>query len=125
MSLPAFDTLKYAEQLEKSGFTREQSATFARAQLESLKELMEEKLVTKELLFEVKQELLEKLATKEGVKYLREELKSEVKSVRDEVKTVRDELKSDIKCLRDEMKWLFGATIAILTLVMSAFKFLH
>lgn len=33
--------------------------------------------------------------------------------------------KEDLKDLRSEMKWMFGATIAILTLVMSVFKFLH
>lgn len=33
--------------------------------------------------------------------------------------------KEDLKELRSEMRWLLGAVVTILTLVMSAFKFLH
>lgn len=57
MSLPAFDTLKYTKSLEESGINRKEAEAHAKAQMESLSALMEEKLVTKEDLVSVKTEL--------------------------------------------------------------------
>lgn len=57
MSRPAFDTLKYTQSLEESGVDRKQAEAFAKAQKESLKELMEETLATKDDLRIVKEEL--------------------------------------------------------------------
>lgn len=71
MSMPAFDTLKYTKHLEDSGVERKQAEAFAKAQMESLSELMKEKLATKEDLI--------KLATKE-------DLKEEIKALRSEMR---------------------------------------
>ena len=86
MGLHAFDTLRFAERLEKAGLTREQAAEFSKA----LGDFMQEKLVTKED--------LQNLATKEDLQKF---------------------------ATKEDMRFLFGATIAILTLVMTALKFLH
>jgi hypothetical protein len=91
--------LQYTKYLEDSGVDRKQAEAFAKAQMQSLSELMKEKLATKEDLRDVKVELkddLTKLATKE-----------------------------ELKELRSEMRWLSGATITILSLVMAALKFFH
>lgn len=71
MSMPAFDTLKYTKHLEDSGVERKQAEAFAKAQMESLSELMKEKLATKED--------LTRLATKS-------ELKEEIKELRSEMR---------------------------------------
>ena len=47
MSTITFDTLKFAERLEKAGFSREQSAALAEAQKESLAEAMDTQLATR------------------------------------------------------------------------------
>ena len=61
MSRPAFDTLKYTQSLEESGVDRKQAEAFAKAQKDSLKELMEETLATKEDLQAVKTELKDEM----------------------------------------------------------------
>lgn len=101
MTIHSFNPLQYAERLEKTGFAQEQAREIANSQMDVIRELMEEKLATKEDLknFATKEDLT-KLATKEELK----------------------ELRSEMRELRSEMRWLFGAAIAILTL---AIKFLH
>lgn len=47
MSTIAFDTLKYAERLEKAGLTREQAGAMAEAQKEVFAEALESQLATK------------------------------------------------------------------------------
>ena len=108
MSLHAFDTLRFAERLEKAGLTREQAAEFSKA----LGDFMQEKLVTKED--------LRNLATKEDLHQLKSELKEDLHQLKSELKE-----NSQKFATKDDMRWLFGATIAILTLVMTAFKLFH
>lgn len=98
--MPAFDTLKYTKYLEDSGVDRKQAEAFAKAQMESLSELMKEKLATKEDLLHLKSEIKEDL-----LKF-----------------ATKDELKGEIKELRSEMRWLFGIAT---TIVVLAIKFLH
>ena len=47
MSTITFDTLKFAERLEKAGLTREQSSAIAEAQREALSEALDTTLATK------------------------------------------------------------------------------
>lgn len=47
MSTITFDTLKFADRLEKAGATRELAAAMAEAQKESLSEVMDGQLATK------------------------------------------------------------------------------
>lgn len=57
MSTITFDTLKFAERLEKAGFTREQSSAIAEAQKESLSEALETQLATKSDMSSIRTEL--------------------------------------------------------------------
>ena len=47
MSAITFDTLKFAERLEKAGLTREQASAFAEAQKDVFAEALEAQLATK------------------------------------------------------------------------------
>ena len=47
MSTITFDTLKFAERLEKAGLTREQAAAFAEAQKDVFAEALDSSLATK------------------------------------------------------------------------------
>ncbi|MGC1376144.1 MAG: hypothetical protein WA821_07980 [Anaerolineales bacterium] len=47
MSTITFDTLKFAERLEKAGLTREQAAAFAEAQKDAFSEALDTTLATK------------------------------------------------------------------------------
>lgn len=47
MSAITFDTLKFAERLEKAGIPREQASAFAEVQKDSLAEVMDAQLATK------------------------------------------------------------------------------
>ena len=54
MSTITFDTLKFAERLEKAGLTREQASAIAEAQKEALSEALDTTLATKADIGEVK-----------------------------------------------------------------------
>jgi uncharacterized membrane protein YheB (UPF0754 family) len=99
MNQPAFDTLRFAERLEKVGVPREQASEFSK----TLGDFMQERLATKED--------LEKLVTK--------------KELKEEMLVTKKELKEEMKEIRSEMKWLCGVTISVLTLFMGAFKLFH
>jgi predicted phage-related endonuclease len=103
MSRPAFDTLKYTQSLEESGVDRKQAEAFAKAQKESLKELMEETLATKEDLQEVKSEL------KEDLLAVKAELKSDLKNL-----VTKEELTYKLKDLENRLTirlgvWMVGS----------------
>lgn len=57
MSTITFDTLKFAERLEKAGLTREQASAIAEAQKEALSEALDTALATKVDIGEIKAEL--------------------------------------------------------------------
>lgn len=57
MSTITFDTLKYAERLEKAGLTREQASAMAEAQKEVFAEALESHLATKVDIQEVRADL--------------------------------------------------------------------
>jgi hypothetical protein len=57
MSALTFDTLKFAERLEKAGLSREQAVAIAEAQKESLAEALDTALASRADLLDVKNEL--------------------------------------------------------------------
>ena len=57
MTTITFDTLKFAERLEKAGFTREQASAVAEAQKDSLSEALETQLATKSDMSVIRTEL--------------------------------------------------------------------
>jgi hypothetical protein len=57
MSTLTFDTLKFAERLEKAGLSREQAVAIAEAQKESLAEALDTALASRADLLDVKNEL--------------------------------------------------------------------
>lgn len=72
MSSITFDTLKFAERLEKAGLTREQAAAIVETQKDAMSEAMDTTL-----------------ATKADINDLKGELKSEIASVRSEINTIK------------------------------------
>jgi Fe2+ transport system protein B len=106
VSFVAFDTLKYAEKLEKSGFSREQSAVQAEAQAEILTNMLEEKLATKD---DLKHEIgLAKTELRQEMVEMKTELRQEMAEIKAELKQdihdLRVELKQEINDLRVELK---------------------
>ena len=88
MSLHAFDTLKYATDLEKGGFDSKQAKVLASAHAEVLSELLQEKLATKEDLLHLKSEIkedLQKLSTKQELLNTKLELKEEIKDLEERI----------------------------------------
>jgi hypothetical protein len=57
MSTVTFDTLKFADRLEKAGLTREQAAAFAEAQKDVFSEALDTTLATKSDVADLKTEL--------------------------------------------------------------------
>lgn len=58
MATITFDTLKFAERLEKAGLTREQATAIAEAQKQALAEAMDSQLATKADLMEMENRLI-------------------------------------------------------------------
>ena len=59
MSTITFDTLKFAERLEKAGLTREQASAIAEAQKDSLAEALDTTLSTKADVERIERKLIE------------------------------------------------------------------
>ena len=59
MSTITFDTLKFAERLEKAGATRELAAAIVEAQKDSLAEVMESTLATRADIDRIERKLIE------------------------------------------------------------------
>jgi len=106
MTIHSFNPLQYAERLEKTGFAQEQAREIANSQMDVIRELMEEKLATKDD--------LKNFATKEDLLAVKLELKEEISKVRAEL---IEKLVS-----KSEIRWSFGIVTGLLTL---AIKFLH
>ena len=88
MSAITFDTLKFADRIEKAGASRELAAALAEAQKESLSEVLDSTLATK----------------------------SDIYGISIEMATLKTDLKTDIAGLRGEMtsiKWMMGALVAL------------
>ncbi len=88
MSTITFDTLKFAERLEKAGVPREQAAAIAEAQKEAFSEALDASLATK----------------------------SDVNGLKTELVALRGDVRSELSAVRGEManlKWMVGVLIAI------------
>lgn len=84
MSTITFDTLKFAERLEKAGLTREQASAIAEAQKDALSEALDTQLANK----------------------------GDIRSVRDDLVKIdrrMDTLDAEIRLV----KWMLGALIAL------------
>lgn len=88
MSTITFDTLKFADRIEKAGASRELATALAEAQKESFSEVLDSTLATK----------------------------SDIHGVSIEMATLKTDLKTDIAGLRGEItsiKWMMGALVAL------------
>jgi hypothetical protein len=90
MSAITFDTLKFADRIEKAGASRELATALAEAQKESLSEVLDSTLATK----------------------------SDIHGIRLNMEILKTEIKTDIAGLRGEItsiKWMMGALVALAT----------
>ena len=88
MSTITFDTLRFAERLEKAGVPREQAAAMAEAQKEALSEALDTVLATK----------------------------SDIQSLHQDLTKMTGDLKGEMTALRGEMtsiKWMLGVLVAL------------
>lgn len=122
----SFDTLKFANRLKSAGVTDKQAEVEAEAFAEVL-ELSRQQLVTKMDQLETKQELKTEIQTvrqelKLEIQAVRQELKSEIQAVRQELKLeiqeVRHEVRRDIKVLRWMMTFMMAMLVAIFWLLI-------
>lgn len=88
MTTITFDTLRFAERLEKAGIPREQAAAIAEAQKEALSEALDTALATK----------------------------NDIQDLRQDVAKMAGDLKGEMTALRGEMttiKWMMGVLVAL------------
>lgn len=127
MALIAFDTLKYASRLEKSGFERKQAVELAEAQAEVLSDLMQEKLATKEDLRETKialQAQIQEVRTElHGVKT---ELQAQTQEVKVDLQAQMHQLALQLKEIQNTLiRWMIGLVaggVGILSFLLTALK---
>ncbi|MFA7239381.1 MAG: hypothetical protein WC091_04655 [Sulfuricellaceae bacterium] len=94
MSAITFDTLKFAERLEKAGATHELATAMIEVQKESLAEAMDAQLATK----------------------------SDIRDVRSDVLKLETSVKGDIQRLDYEirlLKWMVGLSVALSTGILA------
>ena len=101
--MPAFDTYEYISDLEKSGVGREQAEALSKAHIKIFRDLMEEKLATKEDLQSVKTELKQEIAS------VKTELKQEIASV-----------KADLEVLTYKLTIRMGGMFATSIVILGA-----
>lgn len=124
MALVAFDTLKYAERLEKAGFPRVQAVELAEVQSETLADLMQEKLATKEDLTNLRLDLKAQIdALKLELHESNGALKIEMSALKIEMSTLKIEMHEANSVLLRWIIGLFVSGIGILSAIMSLFKF--
>jgi hypothetical protein len=88
MASVTFDTLKYVEHLEKSGIPREHASAIANAQKESLSEVLDSTL-----------------ATKQDIQSLKLENKENIQSLKLEMSALKGEMTS--------IKWMMGVLVGV------------
>ena len=82
----AFDTLKFAEELEESGLDPKIAAAQAKAQVKILSDLVDRQL-----------------ATKDDISRVEDKIEDQIRGVKDEIREVKDEIKSEVKGLEHRM----------------------
>jgi hypothetical protein len=133
MPVAAFDTHKYAKQLQRAGVPEEQ----VEAQVAALSEAMQtglQELVTKQDLAEVKQDLAavkpelkqDIAAVKQELTAVKQELKQDIAAVRQDMAAMKQELKGEAALIREEfkgqmllVKWMLGVSITASVTVMA------
>ena len=95
MSTITFDTLKYVDRLEKAGFARAQATAFVEAQRDTLAEVMDSTLATKEDFREIKTEM--------------REIRTEMRDAKTEMRTL--ETKFDAKF--NLLHWMLGVVLVL------------
>lgn len=88
MSAITFDTLKFAERLEKAGMSREQAAAIVETQKEALAEALDGTLATK----------------------------GDIALMRTDLIALRGDMKEEVAALRGELtsvKWMMGVLVAL------------
>ena len=110
-----FDTHKFVKHLTENGFTEQQAEALADEQVN----LLNSNLATKADILALKTDIEKlRLATKADIEKLRQEVKADIESLRQETKT-------DMANLRAELvKWVYGAMIAQVILIVALVKLL-
>ena len=108
MGAVAFDTFKFVNRLEEAGLPRAQAVAISEAQQQSLAEALDSTL-----------------ATKTDVRALRDDLKADVQTVRDELRETKAELKADVQAVRDELRETKAELKADISRVENRIDLLH
>jgi hypothetical protein len=88
-----FDTLSYAKKLKSVGFTEEQ----AEVQVEILAQIIDERLATKQDVFDLKRDIKElEVSLKRDMKELEKTLRIELEEIRRDMKEMELRLKHDL-----------------------------
>ena len=98
-SSTAFDTFIYASTLKQGGFSDKQVEALTKAQSESIKDLIDDKL-----------------ATKQDLKLLEVTLKKDIELIRRDVKELEASTKREVEFIRHDMKELEERLIYKLTI---------
>ncbi len=102
-----FDPLRYAKQLEKAGFTREQ----AEVQAETFFSIVNENLVTKRDLKELENKIaLELENVRRDIKELENKTALEIENVRRDIKELENKMTLEIENVRRDIKELESNT---------------
>ncbi|GAB4393860.1 MAG: hypothetical protein Tsb005_13930 [Gammaproteobacteria bacterium] len=113
MQAVAFDTLRYYQTLVKAGVEECHAEAMTRAHADATKHLVDQKLVTKIDLQQVRQELHTEI---QGV---RQELHIEIQGVRQELHTEIHQVHTEIHEVRKDMSSLFVRTLVFMTGLIS------
>ena len=120
----AYDTHAFIKRLQSVGFTEEQAEVFSEEQTK----LMEQRLVTKVDLEDVRQELKRDIEeVRQELKRDIQEVKRDVQDVKRDVQDVKQELKHDVQTLEHRLKselirWIAGIAIAQATFILAVLK---
>ena len=139
-----FDTHKFVKHLTENGFTEQQAEALADEQVN----LLNSNLATKSDIADVKRDIEKlRLATKSDIESLRLATKSDIADVKRDIEALRQETKTDIEKLRlatkadiealrqeiktdmanlraELVKWVYGAMIAQVILIVALVKLL-
>jgi hypothetical protein len=122
----AFDTLKFVEKLESSGYPHAQ----AKATAEAFAEATSPELATKTDLLAVKSELKAEIATTRSdlqaeIAATRSDLHAEIAAVRSEMRTEFAAVRSEIELGKRDLKNWFGSVMVVAVgVILAAIRYL-
>lgn len=115
MTMVHFDTLQYAKNLEKSGFSQKQAEALARVNQEALSKSLDSTLATKKDVTDLKDEIHKNVST------FKEEMRNDMTDLKGEI----HEVKMDVLKLESTVSlhsWMLSTTLAgIGALLLKAF----